>query len=292
MGYKLLGKIIAYLEVPYPITVWMMILPFVIGFLLSGAELNFFVLVLAFVFMFSYIGGFNTLNAISDVKLDLISKPHRPLPSKRLSVFEAKIFTSFLFMVFLLLVFFYYSIEIFVISVLMTFSAVFYSFVIRIKRFFILANIYLGIVYTFFPLLLGFFLFKSNLTVPLFEFFIIFLFTTLVLLCKDFEDYEADKKHQVKTFVNILGFRKALKIIFILFLLFFVFLGWSIFFFNLFIGYSFLLLLSPFNFLTIFWFYKRLDIKSAFLFFKFLTLQVIFLQISVTIIYIVRWYFV
>ena len=86
MGFNcaICNKIIAYLEVPYPITVVMMVIPFLVGFLLAGGELNLFVLTFSVVYMFSYIGGFNTLNAISDYELDAISKSHRPLPSNRL----------------------------------------------------------------------------------------------------------------------------------------------------------------------------------------------------------------
>ncbi len=284
MAYSVISKLIAFAEVPYPITVVMMVIPFFLGGLIAGLvpSLSFFLI--CFLLMFSYIGGFNTLNAISDLKLDLISKPHRPLPSKRLTLVEAKIYSVFLFIIFLGISVIIFSTEIFVLNVLFVLFAYLYSNIIHLKKIPFAANIFLGIVYTYFPLLLGWYLVKGDLNVPIIEFSLIFIFTTIVLFCKDFEDYVADKKYGVKTFVNIFGLKKALFFVSIAFLLFFIFFSFLFLGQVLFIQYVVFLSLVSTVFLTVLNFNLNLQISMSFTFFKLLTLQVIVFQVIVTLI--------
>ena len=281
-------KLIAYLEIPYPITIVMVILPFLLGYLFTGEAIGLNIIFIAIGLMFSYIGGFNTLNAISDIKLDKISKAHRPLPSGRLSIFEAVNYTFALFCFFLVCSFFLYSVYVFGLCVLMVLTGILYSYFIRLKAIPVIANIYLGLVYTFFPLFLGWALLRDYLSFPIIPSLLIFLFTTLVLVCKDFEDYFADKKNGVITFVNFFGIKKSIWLIaccfFVLFLLIFIVATLRL----ISINYLAVLVLAPSIFYTFYYFSKNQTVKCAFSIFKLLTVQVIVFQLIVTIIYVVN----
>ena len=77
--------------------------------------------------------GSNTLNQITDVKSDKISKPYRPLIRGDLSVFEAKIISIILYII-SLFVSMTISIVFFLFVLLITFFTVTYSFPPRMKN--------------------------------------------------------------------------------------------------------------------------------------------------------------
>jgi geranylgeranylglycerol-phosphate geranylgeranyltransferase len=153
--------------------------------------------------------GFNTLNAIADVKADKISRPSRPLPSFRISLKDAIKFLIFLYLLCFLLLISLTSlwpskmtIFLIIVDIILT---IFYSIPPRLKNFPLLSNIIVGIHYSTLPMLAGWSLFKPFYESPFPIILIVTLLASGVNILEDFEDIEGDKLTKTKTLPVLLG---------------------------------------------------------------------------------------
>ncbi|PIN98455.1 MAG: hypothetical protein COT90_04260 [Candidatus Diapherotrites archaeon CG10_big_fil_rev_8_21_14_0_10_31_34] len=151
--------------------------------------------------------GFNTFNQISDIELDKIDKPLRPLISKKVTIKEATLLTvvffsaSLLIGAFINLIFFTLMLSFFLIAFAYCYKPIY------LKRYFWASSVVGAIVYGIIP-------FVSIATISSKPFNIIFLlfFTSLAAIIsntKDFEDTLGEKKFGIKSIPLIFGSYKA-----------------------------------------------------------------------------------
>lgn len=157
----------------------------------------------------------NSLNQVYDIELDTVSKPNRPIPSKRVSIKEAKgvsIFFYLLALLFSILVnqwFFLLIIGFVVVSILYSLPPV------RLRRLPFSALIFGSLFYAVIPFLSAWLVSFEVFPIVFFLFF--WLIGVIMSSTKDFEDVEADKKFGIVNLCTVFGPRKALKIIFVSF---------------------------------------------------------------------------
>ncbi len=279
-------KLKALLEVPYPITVVMMFIAYLVSFTMNYARFDFFYTIFGFVLMFSFIGAFNTLNGIFDIEGDKISKSTRPLPSGRLTLNEAKSYSIFLYVVTVTLFYLFFEFEIFIFSLIFVFLSLAYSLPpLRLKRVLLISDLIIALTYSIFPLIIGWTIVNTLNPIPWSEFSLIFLFGLMVLFCKNFEDFEADKNQKIMTFPTVFGLKKSLYLASFLLFLFYSFVIYYIaasilnpLYFLLFIPLPFLIYL----FIN---FSRKLTPKSAFSFFIGLTFLMALVEIFILFLY-------
>ncbi len=276
----------ALLQLPYPITVVMMYVPFLISLTMSSPKFAIDYWIVGFILMFSFIGSFNTLNAISDISLDKITKPFRPLPNDILSVKWTYLYFLFLTLLALFFSFIFFNILVFYLTIFMFVLSILYSKLIRIKRVPILSTFIIAITYSLYPLLVGWSVFSSFNSVPYYIFSLIFVFGFVTLLGKDFEDYEADLKYNIKSLVVIYGKEKTINVMLFLYGLAFLLLVVFVLLNLIEVHFLFLLL---FILPLIYFFnnFKNSDkgITNSFDFFKNLTVLFAIFQILIMILY-------
>jgi geranylgeranylglycerol-phosphate geranylgeranyltransferase len=184
---------------------------FIAIFLLSSKQLYFLpLLMIPFVVYLLALFGFNVINQVFDVGMDAITKPKRPIPSKKVTKQEATIFAGLLFGVSLILAFFSQLLLpwfLFVISIFL------YSHPKIFLRRYLPGTPLFGIVfYSLIP-----FLFVSTffgLTIN----YLFLLFFSLVVSCvsilKDIEDIPSEKKFGIKSIPRIFGGYTSAKVSF------------------------------------------------------------------------------
>ena len=159
-------------------------------------------------------GASNTLNQITDIKTDKISKPYRPLPNGEISTKEALIIAFLLYTIALSISVFINQIF-FSFMLLITLFTVTYSLPPRLKDYIILNQIWIGVPRGFLGILASWSIFGNIFEpLPLTIGIIAMLFLIGGSITKDIIDCEADKKTDTKTMVNIFGIKKAALMVF------------------------------------------------------------------------------
>jgi 4-hydroxybenzoate polyprenyltransferase len=159
-------------------------------------------------------GASNTLNQITDVSTDKISKPYRPIPNGKISIMEAKIIAVFLYLLAISISIFINQMF-FLFTLLITIFTVTYSIPPRIKDILFLNQAWIGLPRGFFGILASWSVFGNALEpLPLIIGIIAMLFLIGGSITKDIIDCEADKKVKTKTMVNIFGVKKAALMVF------------------------------------------------------------------------------
>ena len=154
-------------------------------------------------------GASNTLNQITDLKTDKISKPYRPLPKKSLSIFEAKLITIILY-AFSITFSFLINTTFFLFVLLITFFTVTYSLPPRCKDKLFINQLWVGIPRGLLGILASWSVFSNPLQpLPLAIGLIAMLFLIGGSITKDITDSEADKKTGTKTLINTYGIKQA-----------------------------------------------------------------------------------
>ncbi|MDD4082014.1 MAG: UbiA family prenyltransferase [Sphaerochaetaceae bacterium] len=178
------------------------IVTFVAIFFVLTKQMSLFLsIVFPFIVYLLVLFGFNVLNQVFDVKIDVITKPFRPIPSKKVTIQEATIFSVFLFGVSLILAFFT---NLLLPWVLFAVSTLLYSHPkIFLRKYLIATPIFGLFFYVVCP-----FLFVStyfNLKIN----YLFLAFFALIIACvsflKDIEDLKAEKKFGIKSIPSILG---------------------------------------------------------------------------------------
>ena len=185
------------------------LLAVILGFFFSNPLFIRFDLVFGLISAVFIIGGYNSFNAVFDIEVDKINKPHRPIPKGVISTTDALI-ASFIFFVAALLFGYLVNIYFLYIVIFMEILAICYSIPrINLKRRFILGTISASLFYTILMPLLGW---SINYLAPPPIILIIYLFLvgTALSVLKDFEDIIGDSMHNVKTLPLHLGYSKTL----------------------------------------------------------------------------------
>jgi len=154
-------------------------------------------------------GASNALNQATDVKVDKISKPYRPIVRGDISLKEAKIVSLILYVIAFSLSFtinFTFTLIVFLIAIF----TVSYSLPPRLKDKLFLNQIWIAIPRGLFGILASWSVFGSPLEkLPLTIGFIAMTFLIGGSITKDIIDCEADKKTGTKTLINTYGIKKA-----------------------------------------------------------------------------------
>jgi 4-hydroxybenzoate polyprenyltransferase len=151
----------------------------------------------------------NIVNQYFDLEIDSINKPHRPLPSGRISRRSALIFMGFLYVLALLLAYIVPNKEYFIIVIFTAFVTYAYSGLpFRTKRFGILANLTMAIPRGGLLVVAGWSSVRSVLTPePWLIASVFFLYILGASTTKDYADIEGDRAHGCRTLPVIYGVR-------------------------------------------------------------------------------------
>lgn len=156
-------------------------------------------------------GGFFGLDSIRDIEADRIYKPDRPIPSGRLSRKQGSRFVITLFSLSALLSIALYvsrvSLQTLLLAILSLTLAILYTLPPTLSRIPLLSNAVLASLFTLFPLLTGWTVFKPLNQAPVL--IIVALFFLAWGDIEDFEDIEADKFAGTKTLPILLGVKNA-----------------------------------------------------------------------------------
>ncbi len=211
---KLLVK--AMFEVMVPEYMPVGIIAAMLGFIYSSNTLVLFNVKLIYLILsvVLIIGGYNSFNAIVDVKIDAINKPHRPLPMKKITIKRVKLITLISFV---LAISFSYLINVYslIITLFTIAFAIIYSIKpINLKGRFIIGTLTANLIYTICFPLMGWSILPSD-KIPFTILIYLFIFGFTIAVLKDFEDVLGDSKYGAHTIVNKLGYRKTLLILII-----------------------------------------------------------------------------
>ncbi len=169
-------------------------------------------------------GASNTLNQITDLKTDKISKPYRPLPKKTISIKEAKIITAILYTLSITFSFFINA-NFFLFVLLITFFTVTYSIKPRFKDKLFINQLWVGIPRGLLGILASWSVYSNPLQpLPLAIGLIAMVFLIGGSITKDITDCDADKKTGTKTLINTYGIKESAILVFPFMLFPFVFI--------------------------------------------------------------------
>jgi len=154
-------------------------------------------------------------NDISDIHIDKISEPERPLPKNLISLKNYKKIGLFLLYISLSLAY-CINISFFLILILINFVAYLYSNEpFRLKKYFLISNFSLGFIalFTFF---LGTSVYLEQLFFKFIPFsisFILFISITIISQIKDIKDYTGDKQNGIYNILTLTSFNSGKYII-------------------------------------------------------------------------------
>ena len=183
---------------------------------ISGQLINFlYTIILPASFALAILNGAsNTLNQITDVSTDRISKPYRPIPRGKISLIEAKITAITLYFIAISISIFINQMFFLFMLLIMVFTVT-YSLYPRVKDILFLNQIWIGLPRGFFGILASWSVFGNSLEpLPVMIGSIAMLFLIGGSITKDIIDCEADKKTNTKTMINIYGNKKAALMVF------------------------------------------------------------------------------
>jgi geranylgeranylglycerol-phosphate geranylgeranyltransferase len=196
-----------YLEITVPYYIPIAIIGIFVGIATSGGTFNYNVL-LSFASITALIAAFNTFNAVTDLKIDIINKPHRPIPSGKITGKIALFYSTILYFISLTIAYFittsYFQITAITCIITFLYSAP----LIRLRKRFLVSNFCGAVIYGLLCPLLGWAINPSNL-IPTYILGFTFLFALSLSLSKDFEDYIGDKVFRIKTIPVVLGIQTA-----------------------------------------------------------------------------------
>lgn len=192
----------AYLEIIRPGNAVMAVIAVLLVMLISGNfTLNAF---LACFVVFIVTGGGNAINDYFDHKIDAINKPGRPIPSGRISLRTAGIYSLALFAIGTIIAFII-GILPGIIALLTSILLVLYAY--NLKRMLLIGNMGVsfltGLTFIFGGVVVG------AIATSIYLGFFAFLMTMAREIVKDMEDVEGDKKEGATTLPIIYGMRSA-----------------------------------------------------------------------------------
>ena len=192
----------AYLEILRPWNALMAVIAVILVAIISGNfSLDVF---LACAVVFIVTGAGNSINDYFDHRIDAINKPERPIPSGRITLKTAGIYSIFLFILGISIAF-TINFLLGIIALLSSFLMIYYAY--DLKRRCIIGNLTIsfltGLCFVFGGIAAG------EIINSIYLGFYAFLMTMAREIVKDMEDVEGDKEEGASTFPIIYGNRKA-----------------------------------------------------------------------------------
>lgn len=183
----------AYVEILRPINAIMGVVAVILVALIGG-NFSFYVPV-ACAIVFLFMGAGNAINDYFDHKIDAINKPERPIPSGRISLKTAKIYSILLFTIATLMAF---AIGILPGLIVILSAILMFLYAYRLKKSCLIGNLSIafltGLCFVFAGVVLG------TIVLSIFLGFYAFLMTMAREVVKDMEDVEGDKTEGASTF--------------------------------------------------------------------------------------------
>lgn len=174
-----------------------------VGIAVSGGTLNYSAL-LAFISLALLVSGFNTFNGVTDFKIDLINKPHRPIPSGKITRSNATLYSIVLYAIGLYISYNLTLQYVMIYSVSVILSILYSLPIIRLRKRFLINSLTVTILYGLLSPLAGWSLMPTN-PIPIYLLVFLLLFGFSLSITKDFEDYLGDKVYSNRTVPVILG---------------------------------------------------------------------------------------
>ena len=197
----------SFLEITVPYYMPIAILGIFVGVTTGGGSLDYNVF-LSFISVVALVAAFNTFNGVTDFKIDLINKPHRPIPSGKISRNSALMYSEIFYFI-SMWVAYQLTAQFFQIMVLSSVITVLYSFpAIRLRKRFIISNLCGAILYGLLCPMAGWALVPAN-PLPIYILGFTFLFSLSLSMSKDFEDFIGDRVYGMRTMPVALGIEKA-----------------------------------------------------------------------------------
>ncbi|AXV37998.1 MAG: UbiA family prenyltransferase [Methanobacteriaceae archaeon] len=192
----------AYLEILRPWNALMAVIAVILVAIISG---NFTLdVLLACVVVFIVTGAGNSINDYFDHKIDAINKPERPIPSGRITLKTAGIYSISLFIIGIIIAF-TINLLLGMIALLSTLLMVYYAYDLKGRC--IIGNLSIsfltGLCFVFGGVAAG------EIITSIYLGFYAFLMTMAREIVKDMEDVEGDKEEGATTFPIIYGNKKA-----------------------------------------------------------------------------------
>ena len=192
----------AYLEILRPWNALMAVIAVILVAIISG---NFTLdVLLACVVVFIVTGAGNSINDYFDHKIDAINKPERPIPSGRITLKTAGIYSISLFIIGIIIAF-TINLLLGIIALLSTLLMVYYAYDLKGRC--IIGNLSIsfltGLCFVFGGVAAG------EIITSIYLGFYAFLMTMAREIVKDMEDVEGDKEEGATTFPIIYGNKKA-----------------------------------------------------------------------------------
>jgi geranylgeranylglycerol-phosphate geranylgeranyltransferase len=160
-------------------------------------------------------GASNAYNQVSDLKIDTINRPNRPIPAGKISIREALGFTFTVYGIGLVIAYII-SFSFFVVTAICLIITTLYSTPpVYLKKRFILSTTTIALCQSWLFLLAGWVIYSfANPWEPTFWFIGSVLFILLVGACgtKDFTEVQGDGRYGMKTLPFLYGNEKAAKI--------------------------------------------------------------------------------
>lgn len=154
-------------------------------------------------------GASNTLNQVTDIKTDKISKPYRPIPRGIISLHEAKILSAIMY-IFAICLSLYVNIMFAVFVILITVFTITYSLPPRLKDYLFFNQLWVGVPRGLLGILASWSLFGNAFhPLPLTIGVIAMFFLMGGSVTKDLTDRDADKKTGSRTLINTYGAKKS-----------------------------------------------------------------------------------
>lgn len=192
----------AYIEILRPFNALMGVIAVL---LVAIIMVNFTVYVpIACLIVFLFTGAGNVINDYVDHKIDAINKPERPIPSGRISLKTAAIYSIILFIISIIMAFIIGPIPgiIVILSAILMFLYAYY-----LKKSLLIGNLSIafltGLCFVFAGVVL------DAVTISIILGIYAFLMTMAREIVKDMEDIEGDSAENAKTFPIIFGMRAA-----------------------------------------------------------------------------------
>lgn len=183
----------------------------IIGFMALGGTIYQIYLIILPLLSFSFGAfGLNVINNVCDINLDVINKPSRALPSKKIRVKTAILFSTGLMLTsFLLTLLINYLTSIFI-GLLIILALLYSAPPIRLKKITLSDGIIGGFLYGVFPLISLWSIMGGDFPAM----FIIILFFLILSISpiKNIEDVEGEKKEKIKTIPVLFGIKNSIKI--------------------------------------------------------------------------------
>lgn len=157
----------------------------------------------------------NTLNQCTDVEIDKINKPARPIPSGKISLSSACMLFIILYGLSLLLSYFVNH-EFMLLTIFATLLGLGYSIKpFKFKDRLFISNLSISIGYGLLNFLLGWSANKPIEDAPLSMLLFLTLFDLFANISKDYRDIEGDKAYGVRTLPIVLGIKRSIILQFI-----------------------------------------------------------------------------